>query len=380
MPGVIKIEGKIQNYQWGGTRFISELLSLRNAEGKPQAEYWLGAHKSAPSLTSTSKPLPEYIENNKLPALQFLMKVLDVKDMLSIQVHPSLEQAKQGLERENRQGIPPDAQHRNYKDGSDKPELAVALSEFWLLHGFKTEYETAASLAEYGFLKPLLQGLETNGLGKAFEMALNPNTPEVEEMHQALRTELSDKIFAKHDIKFWMQRWINSNPGIMNGILTLFFLNLVKMNKGEAIYQPPGLLHAYLEGQNIELMANSDNVLRAGLTPKHMDVPELLRICHLQPSDPAIFFIKPLKLASGELVFSTPFDQFELSALRSEHSGKFSWHSDSLEVLLCYEGEVEVCDDESSNSLSRGQSILIEPFTNVSISGKRFCIYRAINK
>ncbi|SMF47982.1 mannose-6-phosphate isomerase, type 1 [Alteromonadaceae bacterium Bs31] len=381
MAGIVKIEGKIQTYQWGGRDYLASLLSKKNDHQQAWAEYWLGTHPSAPSILATKAKefLPDYIHKRALPELQFLLKVLDVKDILSIQVHPTREQALSGYEKENAAGIPANAKQRNYKDKSDKPELAVALSEFWLLHGFKSIDAISDALSTQPYLAPLHQHLKQNGLAKAFEMALDQSNPLVQQMHSALIDDLAGKHFKKTQIEFWIQRWVSRNPGINTGILTLYFLNLVKMNAGEAIYQPPGLLHAYMEGQNIELMANSDNVLRAGLTPKHIDVPELLRICQLQPTQPEDFYIKPHTLASGERIFNTPFKQFQLSVLESNLATEFQWQSNSLEILFCYQGCCELDAGNGNSYASQGQAFLLEPGTNIVLKGEDFCVYRSIN-
>lgn len=385
MNTLISIKGCVQTYQWGGLEYLPSLLQYRNDEQQPQAEYWLGVHPAAPSeaeSTGGAEPLGDVLATQGWQ-LNFLLKVLDVRDMLSIQVHPTKEQARQGYHREEQQGIAVTAKNRNYKDTNHKPELMVALSEFWLLHGFKTETEIAKGLASRDYLAPLLDTLNNRGLETAFAFALDADNPATIKMNARLAAEFSTSsaYSEKHQIEFWIQRWLKRNPEALNGLLTLFFLNLVKMNPGEAIYQPSGLLHAYLEGQNVELMANSDNVLRAGLTPKHIDVPELLQVCCIEPSAPREYVITPEHMANQELRFSTPFEEFELSELNSARATNVRWQPETVEILLCLQGAAEVSRDEDNLQLERGQALLIAPGDEVTVrfSSEDAQLYKAKN-
>lgn len=368
---MVRIKGQVQAYQWGGQDFIPELLGTINESLQPQAEYWLGAHPSARAVTLADRiPIDDLLATRGAPPLQFLLKILDVNDMLSIQAHPNKSQAKEGFARENALGIALDAKYRNYKDASDKPELMLALSEFWLLHGFRQAEEIAELLAGHDCLAALVECIQTHGLADAFAFALDFAAKEVQTMQHALAGNLYEtKIsFAKDTPEFWVQRWLQNNPHVKNGILTLFFLNLVKLEPGMAVYQPAGLLHAYLEGQNVELMANSDNVLRAGLTPKHIDVSELLRTCTIAPSHPQDFVINPQMLANGEIRFITPFTDFELAELSPAPGGNTTWRSTTPEILFCYEGSATLSTGGSHRlDLKRGESLLLLPGAEVAM-------------
>lgn len=378
---VIKIQGQVQAYQWGGTQFLPTLLGYSNDSGLPQAEYWLGAHPSARSTSIGERfPLDELLARHNAPPLQFLLKILDVQDMLSIQAHPNKQQAQEGFARENALGIALEAKNRNYKDTSDKPELMVALSEFWLLHGFRDIVEIADLLAAHPCLSSLRDILLRDGLAAAFSHALNFAAAEVQAMQKNLAHTLQQN-FSKHTPEFWIQRWLRKNPQVENGILTLFFLNLRKLEPGMAVYQPAGLLHAYLEGQNVELMANSDNVLRAGLTPKHIDVEELLRTCSIIPSRVDDFMIAPQTSANGEMRFVTPFPDFELAELSPKPSETIAWVATAPEIVFCYEGSAVIyCGDDQRLELTRGESALLLPEADIALrageSGARFFIAR----
>lgn len=368
---MVRIKGQVQTYQWGGDEFIPELLGTLNDNSLPHAEYWLGAHPSARSTTLADRiPIDDLLATRGAPPLQFLLKILDVSDMLSIQAHPNRSQAREGFARENALGIAIDAKYRNYKDASDKPELMLALSEFWLLHGFRQPDEIAELLASHDCLAPLVECVREHGLADAFAFALDFAAKEVQAMQHALAGDLYETktSFAKDTPEFWIQRWLYKNPQVENGILTLFFLNLLKLDPGMAVYQPAGLLHAYLEGQNVELMANSDNVLRAGLTPKHIDVAELLRTCTIAPSHPQDFVINPQTLPNGEIRFITPFTDFELAELSPASGRNASWRSTTPEIVFCYEGSATLSTDGNHRlELKRGESLLLLPGTEVTL-------------
>ncbi len=388
MTSFTKIEGKVQNYGWGGHHFIAELTGTSNPGKAPVAEYWLGAHPSSPSMVlRDGRPvynLPEFLQAQAAGEMNFLFKILDVREMLSIQVHPSKIQARHGFERENAAGIPLDAKHRNYKDRSDKPEMMVALSPFWLLHGLKSQEEIQRSLGGKPYLEPLLTCLTRFGVVAAFQMALNHFNPSVQAMHKALVTDFQKPHpnLEKLQIEFWIHRWISGNPGTVNGILTLFFMNLLKLEPGQAIYQPPGLLHAYLEGQNVELMANSDNVLRAGLTTKHIDVPELLAISNLEPTDPRKYLLKSETDRQFIKTFRAPIREFELSELGAEQHQRYEWQTHSVEVLFCVRGGAEISSRSGQRDLIiKGQAVLILPGESIVLkcdSDAHF--FRAINR
>ncbi len=359
------VRGSVQHYQWGGYHYIPNLLGQQEPAEKPCAEYWLGTHTNAPSSVvtdpATTESLETFLQQRQAPAIQFLLKILDVREMLSIQCHPSKEQAQSGFARENQQGIPLTASHRNYKDPQPKPELMVALSDFWLLHGIKSTQDIESTLRQYPALIPVADHLTRYGLAETLRFVLTPST-KLDEIVELLtkadvtRTPSTDK----SDIMYWVQRWTNLNPNMSQGLLTLFFLNVVHLKPGEAIYQPPGLLHAYLEGQNVELMGNSDNVMRAGLTPKHIDVDELLSIGHLQDSPTNDFIITPRITATGFETFPTPFHDFELSGL-SGTDGSITWRVEHTTLLLCLEGEASFSDNESTPILSKGDCLVLLP-------------------
>ncbi|HEX5025074.1 MAG TPA: mannose-6-phosphate isomerase, class I, partial [Agriterribacter sp.] len=294
------LTGKVQHYAWGGTAYIPELLGINNTTQQPYAEYWMGAHQSGPSLVQLNEnrttTLLELVKENPtgwlgekvasaFGALPYLFKVLDVKEMLSIQVHPSKAEAAKGFARENEAGIPLNAPHRNYKDDNHKPEVMLALSEFWLLHGFKEKKLLLQTLRETEALNILVPLFEKEGYYGLYKQVMEMPQTTVDGMLKPLLQEMEPLFKAnrlsKSDPAYWACKALastgNSYSKIDRGIFSIYFFNIVQLHPGQAIFQGAGVPHAYLEGQNIELMSNSDNVLRGGLTPKHIDVPELLK-------------------------------------------------------------------------------------------------------
>ena len=296
---IYRIKGVVQHYEWGGNSLLPGLLNIQNTENKPYAEYWLGAHEKASSLIISGNQEERLIDfiaenpkeilghkvNNKYGRLPFLLKLLDVKSMLSIQVHPDKSSAERGFEEEEKSGKPISAPDRNYKDDNHKPEIMVALSDFWLLHGFISK-EKAEKLLTDEKLKPLYPVIEeyVQDIRHAYAKIMNMDDDESDRFLKPLLNHIiplyKEGKLSKDDPSFWAARaalTYNSCEYSDKGIFSVYLLNLVNVKPGEAIYQGAGTLHAYLEGWNVELMANSDNVLRGGLTNKHIDVPELMK-------------------------------------------------------------------------------------------------------
>lgn len=378
MAKLFSLKGKIQNYEWGGTEYIPNLLGNKSSDVKC-AEYWLGAHANAPSELETEEGvvsldsfLQEDLANklgseiaNKFGRLPFLFKVLDVNDMLSIQVHPTKVEAEKGYKRENDLGIAKTASNRNYKDDNHKPEIMVALSEFWLLHGFLTEeklLDLLASIPEFEYLLPIFKSGGYFGLYKE----VMEQTQEV--CNQTLQS-LVDRILPlynageleKSSPDFWAAKAVATakNPSVLDkGIYSIYFFNVVKVNKGEAVFQDAGIPHAYLEGQNMELMANSDNVLRGGLTPKHVDVAELLKHVVFEATIPNIMDGE-LQSDGIERIYKSPAPDFELSQLILSKNLAYKANSKTAEILIVIEGEVEVVENKTTLNLSKGDTAVL---------------------
>ena len=391
--GIFLLEGTIQNYAWGGFSFISEVLGFQNNEQKI-AEYWMGAHDNSPSqihIEKDKKPLNliinEYPEQylgkavaNKYGRLPYLFKILDVKDMLSIQVHPSIEEAIKGFEKENKAGIPINAPHRNYKDQNHKPEIMVALSEFWLLHGFLPEEKLKLQLRGIPELIHLVEVLESTGYMGLYKQVMT----ETNSTTNSTLKPLIDRIlplYRENKLKkdspdFWAARAYDTfckEEDLDKGIYSIYFFNLVKLSVGEAIFQDAGVPHAYLEGQNIELMANSDNVLRGGLTPKHVDVSELLK--HVQFSgiipkiDKGTDNENTALYRGKKVAYECPVEDFKLEKLEILPEGHLKSHTNTPVILIMIKGNSLVKTSEQILKLDKGQAIFISPDTAYSIEG-----------
>ena len=353
------LSGSIKHYAWGGTHYIPHLLSLHNLESKTYAEYWLGTHSGGQSRVWLSENattgLADLIRSeprrylgkdvlDQFGELPFLLKVLDVKGMLSIQVHPNKEEAKKGFDRENEAGIPLDAPHRNYKDANHKPEVMVALSEFWLLHGFNASLPQILDL--HDVFRPLLPLLEAKGLKGLYRYVMDLPQEGVDAMLRPLAEKIvpqyENNSLSKFNPDFWAARVMkDAKPGfhgLDRGIFSIYFFNILKLDSGEAIFQDAGVPHAYLEGQNIELMSNSDNVLRAGLTPKHLDIPELLAHTRFEYIQPNVMKGE----VNGKLVnYICPVPDFQVDAINLKAGDSLSLHAKGPEIWIMMKGQVD---------------------------------------
>ena len=379
---IFRIEGVVQHYDWGGKSFIPNLLSETNSTNISYAEYWLGAHAKAPSMVKAhQKNIPLHIflnqnliENlgayvaNKFGKLPYLFKVLDVHKMLSIQVHPTIEAAEKGYEFENKKGIPLAAKHRNYKDKNHKPEIMVALSDFWLLHGFLERTKLITNLQETKELYFLLNTFLEKGYLGLYKKVMEFSQEEVNNILKPLMDRIYPKFVAnkleKSSPAYWAAKSLvhKDAQNIDKGIFSIFFFNILQLSKGEAIFQDAGIPHAYLEGKNMELMANSDNVLRGGLTSKHIDVEELLKNTRFEETIPTILCGNQYQ-DNGEFVYQTSAKDFEITKIALGSSGIHRSVSNSAEILIVIEGSATVTENENTLFLQKGHSILIKPNT-----------------
>ena len=376
------LRGALRTYAWGSHTAIAEFTGRPSPTQHPEAELWLGAHPGDParlegddgerSLLDTITADPEgqlgaATRKRFGDALPFLAKVLAAEEPLSLQAHPSAEQAVEGFGREDRLHIPISAPIRNYRDRSHKPELLVALGPFEALAGFRPvarsiELLRALTVADLDPFVNLLSGqADADGLRALFttwitapQADLDVLVPLVLDGAVAyLRSGATE--FAK-EAKTALQLG-ELYPGDA-GVLAALLLNRISLAAGEGIYLPAGNLHAYLHGVGFEVMANSDNVLRGGLTPKHVDVPELLRVLDFTPTDESA--LRPRSTREGiEIVYDTPAPEFAVSLLRLDgadlgHEIDAPSRHDGPQVLLCTEGSVQVHGKSSLLTLDRG--------------------------
>ena len=350
LDGVFPLRGVIQDYAWGGKTFISELFNIENKEQKPFAEYWVGVH---PRGVAQIKYEGKWQDLDCFCKLPFLLKILDVDQMLSIQSHPNKKQAEIGYAREEKEGIPITAKHRIFKDDNHKPELMVALGDFWLLHGFKHQEDikkTIASIPEFAGLEIELD----RGVKEFFTFLLQLSDDQLGELLRPLKERLAtEQPTDKNTPDYWAAHAFN-DYGFDKGIFSIYFFNLVYLKEGEAIYQEAGIPHAYLEGKNIEIMANSDNVFRAGLTPKHVDAQVLL--AHLDFSAVVPQIILATELSSNEKVYKSPAKEFEVRILNLK-SEDHAIKSTADECFIVLSGETNLVTDSSIDSYRQGDCI-----------------------
>lgn len=287
---LIGLTNEPRDYSWGSATLIPDLVG-RAPNGSPEAEIWYGDHPGCPARVQdgSGRTLDGLIADRGERPLPYLMKLLAAGSSLSIQAHPSLAEAAAGFARENAAGIPVDAPERTYRDANHKPEIIVAVSDvFRALVGLRPLEDTRRLLAELGegpgvtALAARLSrpGADADNLRETLEWALSGQAQaEIDDLVVALRAASSTEFAAELQVLRAAAEDFPGDPGIVVALL----MNLVELHRGEALFAPAGVLHAYQDGLGVELMAASDNVLRGGLTPKHIDVPELMRIVDTTP-------------------------------------------------------------------------------------------------
>jgi mannose-6-phosphate isomerase len=342
MPKAMAIEGVARHYAWGSPTAVPALLG-NPPDGRPVAELWFGDHPIAPSPVVGARTTLDRIVDADAPGmlgaacverigrrLPFLVKILAARSALSIQVHPNLEQARAGFAAEEAAGIAVDAPHRNYRDANHKPELLCALTPFDAMCGFRPPPQIRAVLAELAL--PELAFLETalatsDPLRAAFTSVLTHPDP------AAAIAAVSARVATVTEGALLATRLVSEDHPGDPGVLLALLLNYVRLQPGEAIYLDAGNIHAYLRGMAVEIMANSDNVLRCGLTSKHVDVAEALRIADFTAlPDP--------RWRSTDGRFDVPVADFRLirraidAPVVERHSGPH--------IVLCSEGHLTV--------------------------------------
>ncbi len=384
------LENNIRHYAWGSLTAIPELLDISFSSDRPCAELWMGAHPNAPSRVThegRTVSLDQYIVrnaehllgktvagkfNNSLP---FLFKVLAAAEPLSIQAHPDKAQAREGFDRENRAGIPLDAPNRNYKDSHHKPECICAMTPFTALCGFRDIPDIIHNLStvlpghRQNVLSDLHRKSDSVGLKAFFHQLLVMDSDAAGDVTARAVDEAGKR--AEND---FMCRWIvRLNQFYPGDIMALApaFLNLVELSPQQALFLPAGVLHAYLEGVGVELMASSDNVLRGGLTPKHVDVDELMRVLDFSPL--TLQLLSPEFGEGCEGVFDTSAEEFVLSVVRvMPGTTCIPGQQGRVAILLCVEGQAILTDEdtEETTELTRGVSVIIPAsVTHYTLSG-----------
>ncbi|MEY9853694.1 mannose-6-phosphate isomerase [Leifsonia sp. EB41] len=360
----VRIGNTPRDYAWGSTTAIAHLLGTTPSEA-PEAELWLGAHPGSPARildpeeAGGAADLAHWSETaGKLP---YLLKVLAAAGPLSLQAHPSSAQARAGFERENAEGLAPDSPERNYKDPFHKPEMIFALSDpFDALCGFREPADGRAALERLAGGDPAvaafaatLDGDPQQALRRATEWLLG-GEPEVAAVVDSVVEAARTAEGVDADTVRMLAEAFPGDPGIVLALL----LNRVALRPGDALYLPAGNIHAYLRGLGVELMAASDNVLRGGLTPKRIDVPELVSILDFAP-----FAVTPMvreRPAPGVEEFVPDVPDFRLA--RVEVGGDVPSTTVELPgtaIALCTAGDVELRGATGTLRLSRGEAAVV---------------------
>jgi mannose-6-phosphate isomerase len=364
------LKNPVRPYAWGSRTVIATLLGRQVPAPHPEAELWMGAHPGDPSVVSgTGRRLTEVIAED--PAgqlgssvaarwgerLPFLLKVLAAEEPLSLQAHPSAAQAAAGFAREEKAGIPRDAPNRNYPDPTPKPELVCALSEFHALAGFQDPQRTVKLLraVQTPGLRPYVDLLaaqpNSDGLRALFTTWITLPQPALDNLEPELLDACVTQVREHGEFELECRTVLQLGEGYPGdaGVLVSLLLNRVVLAPGEAIFLPAGNLHSYLQGTGVEILANSDNILRGGLTPKHVDVAELLRVLDFSCGDIPILRGEPV---DRRCVYRTSAPEFELSRIELG-ADDVVLDGGLPRILLCTEGAVSL----GSVTLNRGESV-----------------------
>lgn len=378
-----KLINSVQNYAWGSKTALTDLYGIANPNNLPMAELWMGAHpKSSSKIEDASgqvRSLRDVIDADKAALLgdkvaqrfgelPFLFKVLCADQPLSIQVHPNKQASEIGFAKENAAGIPLDATERNYKDPNHKPELVFALTPFLAMNAFR-EFSEIISLLQpvagaHNAIAHFLENPNADALSQLFASLLNMQGEEKSHALAVLKAALD----SQHGEPWETIRLISEFYPNDSGLFSPLLLNVVKLNPGEAMFLFAETPHAYLQGVALEVMANSDNVLRAGLTPKYIDIPELVANVKFVAKPAAELLTQPIK-NGAELDFPIPVEDFAFS-LHDLSSAETSVAQESAAILFCVEGEATLHKGEQRLVLKPGESAFVAANESpVSVSG-----------
>ncbi|MCL2270288.1 MAG: mannose-6-phosphate isomerase, class I [Treponema sp.] len=397
MADFYRLRNQIKHYEWGSPDLIPRLEGI-TADGRPWAEMWMGVHPASPSAVSFPSGdmwLGDLIAGDprrflgektaeRYGNLPFLFKLIAAEKPLSIQAHPNLAQAREGWERENRAGLAQDAPNRSYRDSNHKPEIICALTPFTGMCGFRSPKEIYRLLEAFLSLQPPV--VVRNG----FAPLMQTLTPGAE----SLRDFLSVLFGLPSEVRKALTEFIadgNAGPFPISGewelmrdfsrqypgdpaIIAPLYLNVFHLEPGEAIFLKAGILHAYIHGFAVELMTNSDNVLRGGLTVKHIDVPELMKVTDFNPCQPHV--IKP-EPGLSSYTYPAPCDEFSLTVLHGTGSLTAPAFARTPAICIVTGGEVFLESPGDVNGvIKQGESAFIPPGSGLVLQG-RYTLYVA---
>jgi len=377
----LRLKNTTMHYTWGSKHRLQALFNIEQQNNLPQAEVWMGAHPKAPSIvqlkTGNNVPLDQLMRRHSEAIIgratsqfPFLLKLLSAEKPLSIQVHPNKKQAEEGFNRENIKGVPINALHRNYRDNNHKPELIYAVTPFKALCGFRPIHEIGyyiSILIEEKINLPFFLKrfrATTDELRLIFVWMLSMTQSEKKEIIDQIITLAQKKT---DDQVFQTILQLHKHYPEDSAILAPFWLNIIQLNPGEALFLDTGHLHAYLQGTGIELMVSSDNVLRGGLTSKHIDISEISQIASFSSFVPAVM-VRESSSQRHLISYPVPIDDFSFSLLNV----KQPWYrkKGAVHIIFCMEGDVMIQGDTDSFTLKKGDSCLLPAVCSVIIKGQ----------
>ena len=378
-----KMHNGVQNYAWGSKDALTKLYGIKDPQGRPMAELWMGAHPKSSSqvenirgemislrdqiTASPDQQLGKKV-SERFGELPFLFKVLCADQPLSIQVHPSKSAAEIGYAKENAAGIPLDAAERNYKDPNHKPELVYALTPFKAMNGFRELREMVSLLQPVAGAHPLIASFLTSPdvdhLRRLFAGLLSLEGEDKSRALDVLKSVLNDQHGEPWDTIRSIQEFYPDDSGLFSPLL----LNVITLQPGEGMFLYAETPHAYLNGVSLEVMANSDNVLRAGLTPKYIDIPELLANLKFTAKPAAELLTKPV-IKGAELNFPIPVEDFAFS-IHTLGAESQTLTQDSAAIVFCIEGQSVLVKNEQTIVLNPGESCFLSAAQSpVTVSG-----------
>ena len=377
-----ELVGALRSYAWGSRTALAQLCGRPVPSAHPEAELWFGAHPADPAhvrvdggATRSLLDLVAGDPDRELGAaapefggkLPFLLKILAAEEPLSLQAHPRAAQARHGFEQENRAGVPVESPMRNYRDDNHKPELVVALDRFEALAGFRDPLRTvellrALDVPQLNSYADLLAAQpDSAGLRTLFTTWITLPQNVLATLLPGVLDGCVRYLSAKGDRLFTAEarttlELAEAYPGDA-GVLAALLLNRLTLEPGQGLFLDAGNLHAYLRGLGVEIMANSDNVLRGGLTPKHVDVPELLRVLDFEPIDLPVILPEPA--GDGSVRYRTPAPEFALHRFDlTAGSAQVPLH-DGPGIVLVTSGTVRLLHDGATLVLERGAAAWI---------------------
>lgn len=412
---MFKLHNTIQNYAWGSKTALTDLFNIKNTELLPMAEIWMGAHPKSSSkliqntqtepvlfsqslaIATTEAPdlisLRDYLNENlsghlgkqaaeKFGELPFLFKVLCANEPLSIQVHPSRAAAIEGFKRENDANIPLDSPIRDYKDPNHKPELIYALTDFIAMNGFRTLEDITELLTPLINTHSLIQNFiatpNETALATLFEGLLKLEGDEKQNTLNSLKHILKlkltklENLSKNHQLTWQTLAWIADIYPDDAGLFAPLLLNVIQLKPGEAMFLYANTPHAYLNGTGLEIMANSDNVLRAGLTPKNINLPELMANLEFLPKEQNALLMRATREGMSS-IFPIPVEDFSFAIHTLKKDLPLIIKQNSAAIYFCIKGHVELSNSSDSKTLqlNPGESCFVSLLTpDITIQGE----------